>query len=85
MNTDLTNKKISFRIRTRYSLDEEFAILRQRDTKPDEFMEYNAFCEECKRVVREEEAARLSAYQAKIAALHVEAKRKAIAEQNAGE
>jgi hypothetical protein len=35
-------------IREKYSIDEEFAILRQRDTKPDEFEEYNAYCEECK-------------------------------------
>lgn len=36
------------KIRTRYSVSAEFAILRQRDTKPEEFAEYNAFCEQCK-------------------------------------
>lgn len=35
-------------IRTRYDQDDETAILRQRDTKPDEFAEYNAFVEDCK-------------------------------------
>ena len=35
-------------IRERYDGDDEFAILRQRDTKPQEFAEYNAYCEECK-------------------------------------
>ena len=36
------------KIRTKYSVSAEFAILRQRDTKPEEFAEYNAFCELCK-------------------------------------
>ncbi|MBR2301562.1 MAG: hypothetical protein IKA41_06385 [Bacteroidaceae bacterium] len=35
-------------IRARYSANEEFAIQRQRETKPTEFAEYFAFCEECK-------------------------------------
>ncbi len=35
-------------IRERYTLSNELAILRQRDSKPDEFAEYNAFVEECK-------------------------------------
>ena len=35
-------------IRQRYDQDDETAILRQRDTKPDEFAEYNAFVEDCK-------------------------------------
>lgn len=35
-------------IRKRYTVSDELAILRQRDTKPEEFKEYNAFCEECK-------------------------------------
>ena len=36
------------RIRAVYSVDDELAILRQRDTKPDEFAEYNAFVEKVK-------------------------------------
>lgn len=35
-------------IREKYSVDDELAIQRQRDTKPDEFNEYFAYCEECK-------------------------------------
>ena len=39
---------VSKLIREKYSVDDEMAILRQRDTKPDEYEAYNAFCEECK-------------------------------------
>lgn len=39
---------VSKLIRERYSVDDEMAILRQRDTKPEEYKAYNAFCEECK-------------------------------------
>lgn len=35
-------------IRRRYSLSEELAILRQRESKADEFADYNTFAEECK-------------------------------------
>lgn len=35
-------------IRQKYSVSDELAILRQRDTKPEEFTEYNNFCEQCK-------------------------------------
>jgi hypothetical protein len=46
------DKKIVKLIREKYSQDAEFAILRQRDTKPEEFAEYNAYCEECKAKVK---------------------------------
>ncbi|MBE6454757.1 MAG: hypothetical protein E7017_07775 [Alphaproteobacteria bacterium] len=36
------------RIRAVYSVDDELAILRQRDTKPEEYREYNAFVERVK-------------------------------------
>lgn len=36
------------KIRTKYSVSAELAILRQRDTKPEEFTEYNTYCEQCK-------------------------------------
>ena len=39
---------VSKLIREKYSVDDEMAILRQRDTKPEEYADYNAFCEECK-------------------------------------
>ena len=35
-------------IRRKYSVSAELAILRQRDSKPEEFAEYNAYAEECK-------------------------------------
>ena len=41
-------------IRERYDIDAELAILRQRDSKPEEFAEYNAYCEECKTKAKEE-------------------------------
>lgn len=36
------------KIRQRYTIDQELAILRQRDSKPEEFAEYNAYVEQCK-------------------------------------
>ena len=39
---------VSRLIRERYSIDDEMAILRQRDTKPEEYEAYNVYCEECK-------------------------------------
>lgn len=41
-------QRVVDRIREVYSVDDELAILRQRDTKPDEFAEYNAFVEAMK-------------------------------------
>ncbi|MEE1288477.1 MAG: hypothetical protein UHK44_07755 [Bacteroidaceae bacterium] len=41
-------------IRERYSLDDEIAILRQRDSKPEEFAEYDAYVEQCKNKARQE-------------------------------
>ena len=41
-------QRVVNRIRERYSIDDELAILRQRDTKPEEFAEYNAFVENVK-------------------------------------
>lgn len=40
-------------IRERYSADDELAILRQRDTKPEEFEQYFHYCEECKAAVKQ--------------------------------
>ena len=39
-------------IAERYSLTAEIAILRQRDSKPDEFAAYNAYAEQCKAQAR---------------------------------
>ena len=42
-------EKVVSLIREKYSLDEELAIQRQRDAKPEEFQEYFAYCELCKK------------------------------------
>lgn len=44
-------------IRERYSVADELGILRQRDTKPEEYAEYYAFAEQCKAEARAEIAA----------------------------
>ena len=41
-------------IREKYSINQELAILRQRETKPEEFEEYFAFCEKCKAKAKSE-------------------------------
>ena len=40
------------KIRKRYSVNQELAILRQRDDKPEEFTAYNAYVEQCKAEVK---------------------------------
>ena len=47
-------KRVSALIRKKYSLNSELAILRQRDTKPEEYAEYNAYAEECKTKVKQQ-------------------------------
>ena len=39
-------------IRKRYSESQEFAILRQKDEKPEEYASYYAYCEESKAYVK---------------------------------
>ena len=46
-------QRIVLRIREKYSVDDELAILRQRDTKPDEFNAYNEYVEQIKAEERE--------------------------------
>ena len=46
--------RVSELIRARYSIDDEVAILRQRDSKPEEFDTYNSYAESCKQQAREE-------------------------------
>lgn len=41
-------------IRQTYSVDDELALLRQRDVKPNEFAQYNDFVEHCKIEAREQ-------------------------------
>lgn len=47
-------ERVTALIRERYSVSAELAVLRQRDTKPDEFAVYDAYAEECKRRARTE-------------------------------
>lgn len=46
------DEAVDTEIRKRYSISQEFAILRQRDEKPDEYAAYFAYCEECKAYVK---------------------------------
>lgn len=43
-------------IRKRYTVSQEFAILRQRDEKPVEYAEYYVYCEQCKAYVKEKQS-----------------------------
>lgn len=45
---------VEIKIRQRYTVSDELAILRQRDVKTEEFAEYNAFCEQCKAEAKQE-------------------------------
>lgn len=44
--------KIVSLIRKKYNINQELAILRQRDTKPEEFAEYHKYVEQCKAQVK---------------------------------
>lgn len=43
---------VNAKIRERYTQSQEFAILRQKDEKPNEYATYYAYCEECKAFVK---------------------------------
>ena len=40
------NEAVDNEVRKRYSISQEFAILRQKDEKPEEYDDYYAYCEE---------------------------------------
>ena len=44
---------VNDKIREKYSASQEFAILRQKEEKPQEYNEYYAYCEQCKAYVKE--------------------------------
>lgn len=48
----LYENEIVRRIRQRYSVNQELAILRQRDDKPEEFKDYSEYVEACKAAVK---------------------------------
>ena len=47
------DEAVNKEIRKKYSESQEFAILRQKDEKPQEYQEYYNYCEECKNYVKE--------------------------------
>lgn len=46
------NAYVVGKVRLRYAVDQEIALLRQREEKPEEFAEYNAYVEACKAEAR---------------------------------
>lgn len=50
-------KMIANVIAGKYSIDDQIAILRQKETKPEEWEEFNAFAEQVKAAVTAEYAA----------------------------
>lgn len=47
------NTAVNNEIRKKYEASDEFAILRQKDEKPEEYEAYYAYCEECKAYVKQ--------------------------------
>lgn len=45
---------VDSKIRKQYSISDELAILRQRDSKPTEYATYNSYCEQCKAEAKRE-------------------------------
>ena len=52
-NEEYENKIVAL-IRQKYNVNQELAILRQRDTKPLEYQEYYNYVEQCKKQVKNE-------------------------------
>ena len=50
-NEEYENKIVAL-IRKKYNINQELAILRQREVKPEEFAEYNEYVEQCKKQVK---------------------------------
>lgn len=50
----LYEAEIVKKIRAKYTVDQEFAIHRKRDSKPEEFAKYDAYVEACKAEVKAE-------------------------------
>ena len=49
---------VAMKIHEKYSVDDEIAIIRQKDEKPEEYVEYYAYCEavkaEARKLIKEE-------------------------------
>ena len=50
------DEAVDAEIRKRYSVSQEFSILRQKDEKPVEYAEYYIYCEQCKAYVKEKQS-----------------------------
>ena len=50
------DEAVNTEIRKEYFESQEFAILRQKDEKPEEYVAYYAYCEACKAYVKEKKA-----------------------------
>ena len=50
-NDEYENKIVAL-IRKKYNINQELAILRQRDSKPEEYQEYYDYVEQCKKQVK---------------------------------
>lgn len=46
------DEAVDAEIRKEYSVSQEFAILRQKEEKPEEYTRYYAYCEQCKDYVK---------------------------------
>lgn len=46
------SEAVNAEIRKKYSESQEFALLRQKEDKPEEYAAYFAYCEECKEYVK---------------------------------
>lgn len=51
---NLYEEEVERLIRERYTIGAELALHRQKDTKPEEYAEYYAFVEECKRKAKKD-------------------------------
>lgn len=48
------DEAVNVEIRKKYTESQEFAILRQKDEKPEEYTIYYEYCEQCKKYVKEQ-------------------------------
>lgn len=48
-------EKVNMLIREKYSIEDELARIRQRDTDPEGYNKYFEYCEECKRLAKEDD------------------------------
>ena len=45
---------VEVKVKERYTLRQEIAIIRQRDRKPEEFAAYDAYVEQCKKDLKQQ-------------------------------